>query len=146
MKIYSEILNKLFDTEDECIAAEEESKKQKEIAETEKKAKDALVSKQKKELSTAVEEAETKLTKAYEDYEKAKEEVRQILEESNKQCQEILAPAKDAIKKAQQERYEAINAFNNKFGTYTAYYTGDKAYQELKRAAAWLDSLFNRLW
>lgn len=148
MKIYSEILHKMFDTAEECETAEEEYTKKQELEEAEKKEKAALVSREKKELSSAVEAAEEALNKAYEDYADAKKRAKEILEESNKACLDILNPAKEAVRQAQEERFKAINAFNKKFGMpYTAYYTGDKAYQELKRAQDWIDNLFGRyLW
>lgn len=147
MRFYSELLNKLFDTEKECKEAEEKYNKEKEEKEAERKSKAALVSKEKKELSDAVEAAEAKLTKAYEEYDLVKEEVKKILEESNQRALDLLNPAKEAIREAQKERYTAISEFNKKYGIYTAQYTGDKAFKEFKRATSWIEDFFNRtLW
>lgn len=144
MKFYSDIVNKVFDSEEECLNAEKEFNEKKEAAEAERKAKAALVSKEKKELSDAVEAAESKLSKAYEEYDLAKEEVKKILEESNQKALEILNPAKEAIREAQRERYTAISEFNKKYGIYTAQYTGDRAFKEFKRATSWIEDFFNR--
>ena len=144
MKIYSEILNKMFDTEDECVKAEEEYQIEQERKEAEKKAAVQAVSKEKKELASAVELAEEALNKAYDEYEIAKEEARKIMEESNKQMLEILNPARDKIKQAQKEKYNAISNFNKKFGLYTAQYTGEKALKEFRRASSWLTDVFNQ--
>lgn len=146
MKYYSEILKSLFETERECESAEEEYLKKQQKEEAEKKAKAALVSKEKKELSDAVDLAEANLSKAYENYDLVKEEVRKIIEESNKKALDILNPAKEAIKAAQKEKYTAISNFNKKYGTYTAQYTGDKAYKEFKRSLSWLEDYLNTLW
>lgn len=144
MKFYSDVLGKLFDSEEECKQAEEKYNKEKEEKEAERKAKAALVSREKKELSDAVEAAEAKLSKAYEEYDLAKEEVKKILEESNQKALDILNPAKDAIREAQKERYTAISEFNKKYGIYTAQYTGDKAFREFKRATSWIEDFFNK--
>ena len=144
MKYYSDIVNKVFDSEEECVNAEKEFNEKKEAAEAERKAKAALVSKEKKELSDAVEAAESKLSKAYEEYDLAKEEVKKILEESNQKALDILNPAKEAIREAQKERYTAISEFNKKYGIYTAQYTGDRAFKEFKRATNWIEDFFNR--
>ena len=143
MKIYSELLNRLFDTAEECNEAEIQYQKEKEEEEARKKETALNISKEKKELANAVELAESALTKAYDDYEIAKEEVRKILEESNQKALDILTPAKENIKKAQEERYKAISAFNNKFGIYTTTYSGDRAWKEFKRATSWINDIFN---
>ena len=143
MKIYSEILNKIFDTVEECEAAETQYKKEQEQKDIAKKEKALMVSKEKKELATVVENAELALTKAYDEYEIAKEEVRKILEESNQKAMDILNPAKENIKKAQEEKYKAISAFNKRFGFYTTTYSGDRAYKELKRATSWINDVFD---
>ena len=144
MKIYSEILDKFFDTAEECENAETLYQKEKEEKEQKQKEKSLAISKEKKELATAVETAEAALAKAYDNYEEVKEQVRKILEESNQRALDILQPAKEEIKKAQEEKYKAISAFNKKFGVYTTTYSGDKAYRELKRATSWINDIFDK--
>ena len=147
MKIYSEILKKFYDSTEDCLQAEKEFNEKKTALEEEKKAKALAVSKEKKELASAVEEAENKLEKAYQEYEIAKEEAKKILEESNQKVLDIINPAKENVKVAQKERYNAISEFNKKFGLYTTTYSGDKAFNELKRMSTWIDSLFyDHLW
>ena len=144
MKIYSETLNKLFDTEEQCIKAEEKYAEEQKAIQEEKEVKASAISKEKKDLAQAIELAETNLNKAYEEYELAKEKVKEILEKSNKEMSDILTPAKDAVRKAQEARYRAIETFNKKFGVYTTTYSGDKALRELRRATSWVNDIFNR--
>ena len=143
MKYYSDILDKVFSTEKECIEAENEYKEKQAKLEEEKKSKVSLVSKEKKELADAVAKAEAKVSEAYENYEIAKAKVREILEKSNEDALAILNPAKQAIKDAQKERYTAISEFNKKFCVYTAQYTGNRAYEEFRRATSWVEDFFN---
>ncbi len=138
MKFYSDVLNKFFDTASECSEAEETYKLQKQEIEKQKKEQQALISKDKKELSDNIRLAEDNLAKAYEEYELAKDEAKKILEESNQKVLDLLNPAKEEIKKCQKARYDAISKFNQKYGAYTVQYTGDKAFQELKRTSNWL--------
>lgn len=142
MKFYSDVLNKFFETAEECTEAEETYALQKQEIEKQKKEKQALISKDKKELSDAIKLAEDDLSKAYENYDFAKEEARKILEESNQKILDLLNPAEAEIKKCQKARYDAISNFNKKYGAYTVQYTGDKAFQELKRASNWFDDFF----
>lgn len=143
MKYYSDILNKIFDSEAECLNAEKIYKDEQVKRDLEKREKASLISKEKKELADAIESAEAKVSKAYENYEIAKEKVKEILEKSNKEALSILNPAKQEIKDAQKERYTAISEFNKKFGTYTKQYTGTKAYEEFKRATSWIEDFLN---
>ena len=144
MKIYSEILNKLFDTEEECVAAEKEHTKKQEEVELQKKESAKAISKEKKELSTAIEEAQQKLDEAYDQYELAKAKAKEMLETSNQQILNILNPAKDNIKKCQEDVWDAVANFNKKFGEYRVRYTNEKALNELKRSTAWINDIFGR--
>lgn len=126
MKYYSEETKKFYDTEKELIKAEEE-----------KKATALSVSKQKKELSDAITLADETLEKAIADYNKIKEEAYQ-------KYLETLKPAKEAVDKAQKDKYEALSAFNDKFGTYMVSYTGDKALKEFERTSQLFNNIFNR--
>ena len=66
MKFYSENLKKFFDTEKECLAAEEESKRK---AEVEAKKKEELAN-ARKERAKAIDEAREVMIKAEKDYNK----------------------------------------------------------------------------
>lgn len=161
---YSEVLDKYFESKKECQKAElqyrlqeaekeakakkaeEERAKMLKIAEDAKREAAAVASKEKKELSNAVEAADAKLTEAYHNYEVKQEEVKKLKEEYEAKIVELINPAKKAIRDAQQERYEAIAKYNKKYGIYEVRYSGDKAYNELKRATAMLDNLFDSLW
>ena len=66
MKFYSENLKKFFDTEKECLAAEEKSKRK---AEVEAKKKEELAN-TRKERAKAIDEAREVMIKAEKDYNK----------------------------------------------------------------------------
>ena len=138
MKYYSEKLNKTFDTEADCLAAEK--KHEEELAAKKKQEEQALATK--KELAKEIESAEEKVNLAYKDYDAAVEAVKKLREEFNKKAEEILNPAKEAISKAQEDRYKAIRAFNERYGVYTTTLSGDKAAKELDRITHWIDSVF----
>lgn len=145
MKFYSETLDKVFETEKECLKAErdfalEQKKKEEERKTQEEKAKEekALISKQKKECADKIAKAEEELRIAQENYKVAQDKAAQILEESNKQVTDLLNTAQEEIKKAQRAKRDAIVEFSNKFGAYTKSYTGEKAIEEFNKA---LDTL-----
>ena len=146
MKFYSEQLDKVFETEKECLRAEKEfalEQKRKEERKTqEEKAREekALISKEKKEYADKITKAEEELKVAQENYKVAQDKAAEILEESNKQVTELLNTAQEEVKKAQRAKRDAIVAFSNKFGTYTKSYTGEKAIEEFNKA---LDTFTN---
>lgn len=133
MKVYSEILEKFFDSVPECIDAE--SKYQEELEEKERvqKEEQANISKEKKALAKAIDEADEKLAEAYEKYKTAREDAQKIIKE-----------ASDNVKTAQEQKYKAIHNFNSKFGVYTKSYAGDKALTEYQRTVAWFDNFFGK--
>lgn len=134
MKYFSEKLNKTFDSEKECLKAEQEYEKvqQQLVADQEKKANE--ISKRKKELSKVIEEAEDKLAEANKLYEIAQEKAAKILEESNKQVKEIMDVAEASVKNAEEAKFNAILNFNKEFGPYSISYTGAKAADEFNRS------------
>lgn len=165
---YSEILDKYFDSKRECreaeiqhdaeqrtlkAAAEAEKVKQDELNQKRKAELDA-VSKEKKALSDAIDEAKQKVTEAEQEYELAcdayKKRVAEAKEAYNKTVEEaketLLVPAVNKTKEAQQAKYEAVKAFNDKFGTYTVKYTGDQAYNEMMKTMREFNKIFNNFW
>lgn len=142
MKYYSETLNKMFDSQEELEQAE--GKKQMEQAEAAKKlkAKQLEISKDKKELSQAIDKADEELTKAYSDYEEALTSAKELIEAATIQARDLIKPTKQAVQKAQKDKYKAISEFNSKYGVYTKYYTGEKVKDELKRFSYLFDNLF----
>ena len=127
MKYFSEKLNKTFDDVESLEKAEkdfEEAEKKKAVEVDEK-------AKTRKELAKKVEEAELSVSSAYDKLEQVKKECAKILDESNKQVSDMLDAAYDIIKKAEEAKCEAINKYNEECGTYTKYYTGRKAVEEL---------------
>ena len=140
MKFYSEKLNDIFDTPEALEEAEAalESKKVEENDSTSEEKQETLT---KKQLAHNVEEAESKLKLAYTEYDIAKKQVEDLSKKYLKAVDDILNPAKEAVKLAEQERYNAIKKFNEAYGGYSVTYTGDRAAQEMLRA---LNSLFKK--
>lgn len=142
MKYYSEILKEQFNTEKECLEAEAKHKQELEEQKAKENEAKLIVSKEKKELSKAVEEAEKAVADAFAQYELVEVQVADLIAECNKKVEELRKPAKQAIQKAEQQKYEAIAAYNKKYGTYSVVYTGDKAFNEFKRLSSIVDKLF----
>ena len=98
----------------------------------------------KKELAKKIEAATAEVDEANEVYEAAKEKAKAILEEAKSKANEILSAAKKKVREAEQKRYEAVSAFNKKFGPYTTTLTGDKAANEYNRTLKRInDSILN---
>jgi len=165
---YSEVLDKYFDDEKECTKAEVqyqldkqdkeraalEEKKKAELAEVKRNEELAATSKEKKALSDAIEKSEVALTDAQNEYrtacEKYKEEVRRLKSEyinSVKKLEdELIKPTMDVVKECQEKKYEALKNFNDRFGTYTVKYTGEKAYNEMRKTIDFMNNIFNNFW
>ena len=135
---YKELAGQVFNSIDECAAAEHEIDKAK-LLEKEKATKQSA---RKKELATAIEVAEKAVKEAYDARIKTKEEVQKILEESNKKMMAMLDDANIKVRDAEKARRDAILAYNNEFGTYQAVYTGERAQREFDRLAKQFDSTF----
>lgn len=139
MKYFSEKLNKLFDTAKELKAAEaaarNEEQKMDESCDEPVCSEDVFVKQPtKKELAAAITEAETVLENAYADYEVAKKQVEELSKDYLATIEAIITPAKNAVKAAEQARYDAIRDFNEQYGAYQTTLTGDRAAKELIRA------------
>lgn len=155
MKYYSELLDKLFDDDEQLIKEENryyelthpdvdtETSVSMSAEETSDK---KLISKEKKELSQKIEEADTALDLAYENYEKAKAKVVELKKETDQKCQDIIKEAKKQLRAAQDSKYARVASFNDKFGPYSVSYTGDKALKEMNRHLSWFDDLLNSFW
>lgn len=139
MKYYSDVTKKVYDTADELEKAEAEVKK----LEEEKEAKLATISKEKKAFATEIENADKELDEAYKQLDVAREKAKQLQKEHLKQLENILHPAEEAVKTAQNKKYEAVKAFNDKFGVFTTTYTGAKAADELNRTLKYFDEVFH---
>lgn len=134
MRYYSDKLKKLFENEKDLTTAE------KEFDETlEKKEKDT-----KKEMAKAIEKANSEIDDARENYAKVYKEADELVKKARKEAEELLSPAKEKIEEAQKKKYDAVKAFNDKYGTYTVSYTGEKAYNEFKRNSDWFNYMFNK--
>ena len=147
---YSEHLDKYFDTEKECQDAEAkyaeamEAKSRALAAAKEKEeARKNELSKEKKVLADAVDEADKAVSTAYSNLEVVYAEANDILREAKQKANKLVDEAKTQLKNAQQKKFEAVSKFNEKFGTYTTTYTGDRALEELRRATSWVNDIFN---
>lgn len=150
MKYYSEILKKNFDSEEDCLKAERNyQSEQKKIEEKlqkalqEKKAKDEELALSKKELATKIEEASAKVEEANNVYDAAKEKATAILNKAKEEAAGILDVAKNKVREAEKARYEALSAFNKKFGPYTTTLTGEKAAKEYSKAVRRFNDVFS---
>ena len=153
MKYYSELLNKNFDSVEECEAAEKAEETR--LAEVEKK--ETALANEKKQLADAIDVAEADLNKAYDALEDARnkarelrveyeKKVRELQKELEQKQEEVLKPATDLVKKAQENRFKTIQAFNEKYGTYRMVYTGKKAADEYARMSRTINNLFKNFW
>ena len=126
MKYYSEKLNEVFDTPEALEAAEnavKKSCKHKSCTKTDvnnlnnkcdcKDASKNVEGPTKKQLAANVDEAEEKLKAAYAEYEVAKKQIEELSKTYLESVEAILTPAKEAVKKAEQERYAAIRKFKD---------------------------------
>lgn len=135
MKYYSEDLKKLYDSEADLLKAEDEAKKQKDIAENSRK-----------EMARKIDEANDRIDRAYQSYDAAKKQVNDIINEAKKQVKDILDPAKKEISDAENARMEAIKEFNEKYGVYTETFSGDKAVEQYNRVLNQFNSTFENFW
>ena len=142
MKFYSELLDRLFDSEE--ALKEEESKmnppkKSKKHEPASNVHKDVVKEQEvptKKQLADAVEAADTAVKEAYAEYETAKVRVEELSKKYLAEVNAILDPAEKAVKDAEQKRYEAIKKFNDSYGAYQVTYTGSRAADEFIKAVS----------
>ena len=147
MKYYSEKLDKLFDSQEELLAAEA-SKARKKKATTIKEAPATVVEEEmpsRKQLAAEVETADEKVKEAYVNYEAAKVKVQELSQKYLAEVNNILEPAKKAVKDAEKVRYEAIRRFNDSYGAYQVTYTGARAADEMMKAMSNINSRANSL-
>ena len=153
MKYYSEKLDKVFDTSEALEEAEsavytsnkvDDNFKNEKLADTEKKDLDKIPSK--KQLAADVDDADAKVKDAYAEYEVAKKQIEELSKTYLESVDAILTPAKEAVKKAEEERYAAIRKFNTYYGAYQTVLTGDRAAKEMIRAINEINSIQRKIW
>ena len=135
MKYYSELTKKMYDTEDALKKAESEL--------TESKEKTAI---SKKESAKKVELADKKYRDALDSYDEAEIRVQDLIEQTKSKIEDMLKVPIQNIKKAKEERLEALLDFNKKYGPYTTSYSGEQAskeYERLLKANGWFDTLLD---
>lgn len=160
MKYYSDILCKVFDTE----GALRDAEKSYENEQLKKKEEANLISKDKKILSDAIDKASIELDRAYEKYDAAcdeasklfedsdekiqalKDQISDIINKTNNAVEELMTNADTDVKSANKKKYDAITAFNNKYGPYSKKYTGEEAKKEFDRQSrlfnSWISDWF----
>ena len=141
MRVYSDLLKKPFDTEEEANEAEEAYKAEQELKAKEAEEKEVT----KKAMAKEVENAEHELDAAYDEFEATKEKIRVMLEEQNKVMEDMLSEAREKVKKAERKKFEAIAAYNKKYGVYTVFYDSNKTSDAVKKRLAKLDQYWNDL-
>ena len=122
MKYYSETLEKFFDDEKSLVEAE-----------AARKAEETKNAETKKILATRIKTAETKLDEACKHLDDVTLQCDELIKECNDKVSKMLEEAQKTVTSARKARYEAIENFNKKFGTYTTSYTGEQAQKELDR-------------
>lgn len=96
-----------------------------------------------KQLALNVDKAVEALDEAYAQYNQAKLKADELTERYKKDLAALLDPAKEAVRKAEQEKYDAICEFNKSYGVYTRTYTGADAHNEFLKA---MDEIQNSFW
>lgn len=153
MKYYSEKLDKVFDTPEALEEAESEictcnnvddNFKNEKLGDTETKDLNKIPSK--KQLAADVDAADAKVKDAYAEYEVAKKQIEELSKTYLESVDAILTPAKEAVKKAEEERYAAIRKFNSYYGAYQTVLTGDRAAKEMIRAINEINSIQRKIW
>ena len=132
-KYYSDILNKYFDSEAECIDAEKEFEESKKI---EKKKIDEYKA-IKRKLLDEIDSADLEVKKALDDYDKAKAYAAEILEKSNEEAEAILNSAKSKVDAANKNKYDKLIEYTSKYGTYKKTYTNTEDSSKHKPPFRW---------
>lgn len=153
MKYYSEKLDEVFDTPEALEEAEsaictcnnvDDNFKNEKLGDTEEKDLNKVPSK--KQLAADVDAADAKVKDAYAEYEVAKKQIEELSKTYLESVDAILTPAKEAVKKAEEERYAAIRKFNSYYGAYQTVLTGDRAAKEMIRAINEINSIQRKIW
>ena len=133
MRYYSDELKKFFDTEEQCLSAEEKAREE---------AENQKVTKSK--LAKVIEDADKNLDEAYKGLEQAKKSVQELQKEYDQKVDEIMNPAIKLVQDCAKERANAIKEFNDNFGVYTTTYVGDKALNEFAKFDDTMNKLFRK--
>lgn len=127
---YSEVLDKYFDNEEECLRAELVKKQE------DYKVQEAKKSDLRKKLSDAIEAAE-------EAVDVAAQELANVAEKAEEAYNKAVQPYREKLQEAQRARLDAIESFNKQFGMYHKVLTGEAAEKELLRMAKDYVNMFN---
>lgn len=159
MKFYSEKLDRMFDTPEALAEAEAAENVEctcnnvddtfkdrvKKFVKTSVK-EDVNKIPSKKQLAATVDAADEKVREAYAEYEVAKKQIEELSKTYLESVNTILTPVKEAVTKAEEERYAAIREFNKYYGAYQTVLTGDRAAKEMIRAINEINSNQRKIW
>lgn len=129
----AELENEKFDSVEACNAAEAEVLAARSAAEAEKEERDAELFAEKKMLSEKIEAAETALTQANEQYRDVLKKAADLRAELEEQIATMISEAQKICRKAESDKWSAVNEFTSKFGCYRKVYTGADAHEALNR-------------
>lgn len=135
MKYYSETLERFFDDEKSLVEAE-----------AARKAEETKNAETKKILANRIKTAETKLDEANKHLDDITLECDKLIKECNEKVDKMLKEAQNSVASAKKARYEAIENFNKKFGTYTTSYTGEQAQKEWDRIVERMHTIPRWFW
>ena len=132
---YSDVLNKTFNSKEECLDAEREYRLKKTAEEERTKIKN----KEKEELSNKIDEADKEIEKLHDEHEKVKEEARIIIKEAEDKAAELFKQFYLKLDKASEKRMLLIKEFNEKYGSDVK----DSPYQTYMNVVNKLKHIFN---
>lgn len=132
---YSDLLNKTFNSKDECLEAEREYRLKKTADEENIKRKNV----EKEELSSKIDEADKEIDQLSEEYKKVQEEADNIIREAEDKAEDLLKQFYLKLDKASEKRMLLIKEFNEKYGSEVK----DDAYQTYMNVINKLKRIFN---
>lgn len=125
MKYYSEVLDRLFDTEkqlkeEECAymdMAKKPKHSHKDATEEKKRAQQTKNAPTKESLLNKIDEAEKELNAAQAKYKEAEKEATILSEEYLKMLNDIMQPAKKQVQVATEKKQKAMELYESIYGT-----------------------------
>lgn len=147
MKYYSELLNKYFDTEQECLQADLQAEATLDNdKETPNDNTDEVLRLTKTQLLNKIDDLDSKLQDAIKNYNNAVEKAADILNESNAEVEKLLKEADRRVSLAKEDKYKAILDYTSKYGPYKKVTTTNLDKQLIDEPiCTTVNSLLNRL-
>lgn len=135
MLYYSKLTKKFYDSEKDCLDAEKKLQAQRAYQKSD-------LNPEKEELSRKIDEADKKLKESYNHYLSEKNRAVTVLNDAYDEYAKILNDAKQEIKNAQLNKYDALKKFNDKFGKYTVSYTENELNRFFNQPQSFFDLFF----